>query len=214
MMPYWVDALTCRMRGHKLTPWHRLAIQRDGWEFRYCGRCGGAQETRHNQELQDKIDYLFGKQDPLADYTEHLISQAGGDGDPRHRIDTVNTTPTDHYCVCGLCYNTQQELVGHIKAALSAEYGKRPTPADEDAAKYAAFVASEHKRLGIPADDFPCCTRTPAPAPRTQDYTYEELFKGSPVVVIEGSPFQDCQECGALVGARYAHVIWHNKLLP
>ena len=54
----------------------------------------------------------------------------------------------------------------------------------------------------------------PAPTPRTEDYTAEELFPNAE----SDDYFQCCQECGSnvLSNARWQakHVSWHNKLLP
>ena len=141
----------------------------------------------------------------MSDYNEHLISQAGGDGEPRHRIDTVNTTPRMHYCICGFAYGTQQELVGHIKVALSAEYGKRPAPTDDFPC--CSFQGIQHKHVDT---TFP---EPPEPGHiRTQDWTYLELFPVQP----DGFTRDECEECGATVVGRYQrkHVTWHNKLLP
>jgi len=56
--------------------------------------------------------------------------------------------------------------------------------------------------------------QAPPPAPRTEDYTAEELFPNAE----SDDYFQCCQECGSnvLSNARWQakHVSWHNKLLP
>ena len=139
-------------------------------------------------------------------YDEHLITQAGGNGEPQ-RHDLAVDRQERAECLCGWWVSTGSRpanlemLQRHIKAARSSEYGKVAEP----------LIVSGTWEIDT---NTPTTPTAPAPAPRTEDYTVKELFPDGAYMhpLAYGAYF--CAECGGLVGDLERHVSWHNKLLP
>jgi len=142
-------------------------------------------------ELTNPIVY---KRRPDNDYTELVISQAGGDGDGA-RIRMWVLGPDDQNFV--EFTNVPMHRVHAAIALLNGD--QEETELTEEGARLLAISQAAQQR-DLFRKFYP-----PYVAPGTKAFTEEELFSPDSVM---------CAECGAYVHDRAIHVTWHNKTLP
>lgn len=129
----------------------------------------------------------------MSDYNEHLISQAGGDGDAQAVIIIVQRDNEQWREI-----RFTNVPMHRIHAAIALLNGDTETAAN-------TMQAQLERNLKAIRDE--------SVAPGTKEFTVAELFPYKPLNV-DGDPCSICRECGSIVSNPGAHTRWHNKTLP
>lgn len=147
-------------------------------------------------------------------YDEHLISQAGGDGEP------ITISANDAKAIIRALrfyaehpeYNDDTETATDalarvkmaVKVSLNEHYGRRADP-----------ILCDHYHCALPANHPGRHQGEPTtPAARTEDFTHAELYGNQNGELWRGLMIRLCGECGGMTGNPSRHLDWHNKLLP
>jgi len=132
----------------------------------------------------------------MSDYSEYLISQAGGDGDNADIVTLV-------IGLAGTAVRFTNVPVHRVHAAIALLNGDT----DFGTLERGNITAAKPGEFSRYDSEVRRWDRIPE---GTKEFTAAELFKPA---ILRQSGYA-CSECGAMVAALDTHVTWHNKTLP